>query len=535
MKRGLIPIALGMLAMMPAYADGDQATVTSTPSPIVSTKAFEVKIQTSDFGADVYCYTWAIIGSTEKEASDWAGSINPKFKMQGSGGTYTLKVADIQAFYNLTDGELEQLTRLGFIARTSDGRQTADCFAEVVQGRRNAYSGGEGTQESPFILTTADDLAALAATPADWESDVWMRLDADIALSSFAGIGSKGSPFKGHFDGNGHVVKGAVISGATLGGATGFFNAIDGATITRLGLTGAEVSGVTFTGALVGYAASGTISRCFTAGKVSATSICVGGLVGENHASISDCYSTATVTNVTDYVAGGLVGKNKGTVANCYASGKVAAYNYAGGLVGANYGNVATSTSFNPQVNISTGNYAGRFGGNDNPRNSTTMALGWSAMKMDLTATHGHNADGHSYRFIDKATYADVLGWDFDSVWEWKVEGKHQYPVLAGLAGQTDPGHNSFYEVETGIDIIDTDADALSVFPNPVGDILHVASAKGMTRIGLFNLNGAAAGAAQPRGAADAEIDCSSLESGIYLLDVAFSDGSHAVKKIIKK
>ena len=68
-----------------------------------------------------------------------------------------------------------------------------------------------------------------------------------------------------------------------------------------------------------------------------------------------------------------------------------------------------------------------------------------------------------------------------------------------------------------------------------MGDILHVASAKGMTRIGLFNLNGAAAGAAQPRGAADAEIDCSSLESGIYLLDVAFSDGSHAVKKIIKK
>lgn len=81
MKRGLIPIALGMLAMVPAYADGDQATVTSTPSPIVSTKAFEVKIQTSDFGADVYCYTWAIIGSTEKEATDWAGSINPKFKM----------------------------------------------------------------------------------------------------------------------------------------------------------------------------------------------------------------------------------------------------------------------------------------------------------------------------------------------------------------------------------------------------------------------------------------------------------------------
>lgn len=535
MKRGLIPLALGMLAIMPAYADGDQATATSTPSPIVSTKAFEVKIQTSDFGSDVYCYTWAVLGSTEKQVTDWAGSIDPKFRMQGSGGSYTLKVADIKTFYNLTDDELGQLTRLGFIARTANGRQTADCLVDVVQGRRDAYSGGEGTLESPFILTTADDLNELASTPSDWESDVWLRLDADITLSTFAGIGAKSNPFKAHFDGNGHVVRGAAISSNTPGSSTGFFNAIDGATVTRLGITDANVSGTTFTGALVGYAASGSISRCFTAGNVSATSICVGGLVGENHASISDCYSTATVTNATDYVAGGLVGKNKGTVANCYASGKVAAYNYAGGLVGANYGNVATSTSFNPQVNVSTGNYAGRFGGNDNPRNSTTMALGWAAMKMDITATHGHNADGHSYRFIDKATYADVLGWDFDSVWEWRVEGKHQYPVLAGLAGQTDPGHSSFYEAETGIDIIDTDADALSVFPNPVGDILHVASAKGMTRIGLFNLNGASAGTAEPQGAADAEIDCSSLESGMYLLDVAFSDGSHAVKKIIKK
>lgn len=43
------------LSAWPAWADGDQASITSVPSPIVSTKPFEVTIRTTDFGSDVYC------------------------------------------------------------------------------------------------------------------------------------------------------------------------------------------------------------------------------------------------------------------------------------------------------------------------------------------------------------------------------------------------------------------------------------------------------------------------------------------------
>lgn len=533
MKRGLFPLALGLFALLPAFADGDQASITSNPSPIVSTKAFEVTIQTSNFGSDVHCYTWAMLGNTEKPASDWPGALDAKFKMEGNNGTYTLKVADIKSFYNLSDSELEQLTKIGFIARTNN-RQTADCFVDVVQGRKNAYSGGEGTQENPFILTTADDLNSLASTPSDWDADIWIRLDADITLSSFPGIGSKSSPFKAHFDGNNHLVKNAIVSSTAVGSATGFFNAIDGASISGLGLTGLSISGATFTGGLVGYAASGTISRCFTAGSVTASSICAGGLVGENHANISDCYSIATVSS-SDYVAGGLVGKNNGSVSNCYASGKVTAYNYAGGLVGANYASISASTSFNPQVSGTTGNYAGRFGGNNNSQNIATNALSWAAMPMADSATHGHHANDHNYKLIEKSTYENVLGWNFNSIWEWKTEGKHQYPVLAAIPGQTDPGHQNFYDVETGVSLIDSEGDALSVFPNPVTTTLHVASAKAMDSAVLFSLNGASAGSAALSNANDAEIDCSALAKGVYVLNVCFSDGSHAVKKIIKK
>lgn len=535
MYRSLIPALLLISAALPCRADGDRATASSVPSPIVSTKAFEVTIQTSNFGSDVYCYTWAVCGTSEKPASDWAGAINSKFKMSGSDGNYTLKVADIKNFYNLTDDELSELTKIGFIARTQQGAQTADCFIEVVQGRTNAYSGGEGTQADPFILKTAQDFADLSSTSLDWDAEVWFRLEADVNITNFAGIGSKGSPFKGHFDGNGHSVNGVTITGSQLGSATGFFNAIDGAEISDLGLSDLSVKGTTWTGGLVGYAASGSIERCYTSGAVTSTSICTGGLVGENHASITDCYSMATVTNATDYVAGGLVGKNKGTVKNCYASGAVSAYNYAGGLTGANYGTVTACTSFNPSVGVSVGNYAGKFGGNNNPENKTDNVISWAGMPMAENATHGHHADTREESLVAKATYETVLGWDFNNVWEWKTEGKHQYPLLKGIAGQTDPGHNAFYDYTTGLTFVHTDSGTLAAYPNPVYTELHLASDKAMEKAILYSLSGNAEAECPAGGMQEAVIDCSRFAAGIYVLDVRFCDGSRAIKKIIKR
>ena len=534
MKRGLLCAAIVALAAFRGYSDGHQASITSTPSPIVSTKAFEVIIQTSDLGSEVYCYTWAVVGGKDKGASDWGGAINAKFRMTGTGGTYKYKVADLKALYNLTDDEMTQVTKLGFIAR-NNSQQTADCFVDVVQGRREAYSGGEGTAESPFIIKTAADLNELASTSADWASDVYVRLDADITLTgSFPGIASKGSPYKGHFNGNSHVVKGASVNGTSFGMPTGFFNAIDGAEISGLGLTDLSVSGTTFTGGLVGYAYSGTVSRCFTAGNVSATSICVGGLVGENHAAISDCYSIAAVTTADDNVAGGLVGKNKGSVKNTYASGEVKASNYAGGLVGANYGTVVSSTSFNPAVTAGNGNYAGRFGGNNNARNTVDRTLAWELMPMADSATHGHHAIGHNQNLVNKNVYSDVLGWDFNNVWEWRQEGTHEYPVLAGIPGQVDPGNDLFYGTLTGIDIIDTESANVSVYPNPVVNVLNITGAKSMERVMLYGLDGAKVRDIAVNGASDAAIDCSGLHSGMYVLCLYMTDGSKTVVKVIK-
>lgn len=540
MQKKLLCLFALCSASLTALAAGDAATVTTTPSPIVSTKSFEVKIATSDFGNDVYCYTWAVAGTEEISASgNWDGAINAKFKMSGSGGNYTLKVDDIQAFYNLSDTQLESLTKIGFIARTSGGRQTDDCFAEVVQGRRSAYSGGEGTAQSPFVLKTSADIAALSTTPMDWAADTYFVMAADINVGAFSGIGSKGSPFKGHFDGKGYSLKNAIVTNSTLGNATGVFNAIEGATISNVGIVDATISGSTFTGALAGYAASGTVERCFTSGSVTGSSICTGGLIGENlGATVTDCYSTATVTNENDYATGGLVGKNKGAVKNTYASGKVTAYNYAGGLIGANYGTVSSSVAINASVTpTSDGAYIARFGGNNNAKNSAAKTLSWKNMPLSegTWTDYGHHANDHSANLVSRSTYSDMLGWDFNNVWEWRTEGTHSYPVLAGMNNQKDPGSSEFYQDVTSVEIISTDAAQLSIFPNPVETDLNIEAGAEILNASIYNMSGRCMISKTANGATSIAIDCSSLADGLYLLSVQLSDGSRAIEKIIKK
>lgn len=531
---------LGALTVvLSAYADWEQASVTTTPSPIVSTKPFEVTIQTSDLGSDVYCYTWVVIGDESIAASgDWGGSLNAKFKMTGSAGTYKLKVDNIMAFYGLTEAQLDGVTKIGFIARTSSN-QTVDSYADVVQGRKNAYSGGEGTAQSPFVLKTTDDILALSTTSMDWTDDVYLIMGADITVGEFSGIGTKSSPFKGNFDGKGYSLKNASVSNTAIGTSTGVFNAIDGATIRNLGVVDADINGTTFTGALVGYAASGTVERCFSSGTVTGTSICAGGLIGENAgATVSDCYSTAAVTNENDYATGGLVGKNKGVIKNTYASGKITAYNYAGGLTGANYGNVAASVAINASIEpTSNGAYIARFGGNNNKQNSTSGTLSWKDMPVKGASWSGygdHSAD-HNSNLLSQSTYSDLLGWDFADVWEWRTEGSHSYPVLAGLNNQKDPATDEFYNGLSSVEIIDTDCQKLSVYPNPVNSFVNIEAGKGIENVTVYTLSGQLVRKAECGGAATVTIECGDLTRGVYLLGVSLSDGTRAIEKIIKE
>lgn len=532
---------MALFAWLVGFADGQQAQITTTPSPAVSNKALEVKISTQDLGSEVYCYTWCkeVNGVEKTPQWSWDGVNTEKFRMTGNNGSYTLRIADIKEFYSLTEQDLEGLSKLGFIAKNRYGGQTVDLFVDVVQGRRDAYSGGEGTEDAPFILKTSADLLALASTPADWGMDCHFRMDADIDASGMSGcIGSKNNPFSATFDGNGHSISKLRLSQTAIGAATGLFGIVKDGKISNLGVVGAEVTGTNYVGILVGDFESGVIDRCYTTGIVSGSSICAGGLVGVNvGGEISNCYSGAHVSNPDDYATGGLAGKNQGTIVNGYSSGAVNGYDYVGGLVGANYGTIKNSVALNESVTCYN-DFAARFGGNNNSRNFSRDNFSWDEIKpghREWTLHGDHAVTQYASDLSNFEKFKSLTGWDFNTIWEWRKEDDREYPVLRNITGQHCTLPELYFQISTQVNRVEEWDDMLSAGPNPAEDHLSVHSESGISSFALYGVNGHIVAKGQGSGDKEVVIDLDGIGAGLYLLHVSTVNGNGKTFKIIKK
>ncbi|MHC4103911.1 MAG: GLUG motif-containing protein, partial [Planctomycetota bacterium] len=207
------------------------------------------------------------------------------------------------------------------------------------------YGGGSGSEADPYQICTAERLNKIGLIPCHW--DKHFLLCADIDLSGFTGsefniIGSNYyNQFSGVFGGNGHQISNFTYT-STYRNSTGLFGYVSGAgaEIKNLGLIGTNVyvetgQGV---GSLVGELEVGTISNCYVEGGSVSGEHSVGGLVGSNNGTITDCYATASVFG--DYQVGGMVGYNVNSIVDCYTSGNVGGEysSYVGGLCGRSAG-----------------------------------------------------------------------------------------------------------------------------------------------------------------------------------------------------
>ncbi|MHC4737990.1 MAG: right-handed parallel beta-helix repeat-containing protein [Planctomycetota bacterium] len=71
------------------------------------------------------------------------------------------------------------------------------------------YASGSGTEASPYLIYTAEQMQAIGSNPVDW--DKHFKLMVDIDLSGYTGmefniIGNAAMPFTGSFDGDGHTI-----------------------------------------------------------------------------------------------------------------------------------------------------------------------------------------------------------------------------------------------------------------------------------------------------------------------------------------
>ena len=252
------------------------------------------------------------------------------------------------------------------------------------------FSGGSGTLNDPFRVTTAAQLNEVRHFPSSYFKQM---ADIDLGISpwnegvGWIPVGGHGSSFfTGVFDGNGYKILNLTIrmpdscyvglfgkvmdaglkninlvnvsvvgkqytgalAGAVYGGALyevevsgsvtgkgeytgGLFGLVSGTSVMKSS-SAALVTGHRYTGGLAG---SGMADGCKATGKITGLpageeeSISTGGMLGEGSA--VNCYSSGEVTGGSQ--VGGLIGT--GWAQGCHATGNVtAAGDYAGGLIG---------------------------------------------------------------------------------------------------------------------------------------------------------------------------------------------------------
>lgn len=290
-----------------------------------------------------------------------------------------------------------------------------------------------------------------------------IRLVNNIDLSGvdFEGFGSLSSPFTGEFDGNGYVVRNAVIK--TRGENTqGFFNATDGATIKRLGIENISFDGLATNkgndiGGFAGSCKNTTIEECYVTGTVTGNDH-VGGFIGGNCENVTIKNSYADVSITAGQQVGGFFGVTTGsvTVENCYFTGDLGTTSrgWSGGIIGLidRQGTIQISGSVSIG-NISSVQVAGyHIAGNmkdDDVERGTVSLFKNNLYNIDALL----NTNGNQWvlpavvtgvteeatpilpdNLKKQATYTNI-GWDFTDIWT--IEEGAAYPTLKNVGKKT--------------------------------------------------------------------------------------------------
>ena len=318
------------------------------------------------------------------------GTISSCTAQQGGGvyvdgsSTFTMNGGSIASCTAVNGGNSVFVVKPGASFTMTDGTVDGSVTLHYTVAGSDVYMDGLGTKESPYEISTADQLKLFrdivnGANGQTQNTAACAVLTNDIVLNDgtfdengnyTTGASSKAvetwtpiaysGPFTvdttlyytGTFDGQGHAIKGMYVSINVAPSiedqvCLGLFSTAKNAVIRNVTVTG-YVSGYAGNlGGIVGYLAGGTIENCANYCTVTDTSAAyevpsyVGGIAGAVNcsAAIRDCYNTGKLTEyvfVKYHKTGGIVGYiGSSAVYNCYNVGKVAGKGwYNGEIIG---------------------------------------------------------------------------------------------------------------------------------------------------------------------------------------------------------
>ena len=258
---------------------------------------------------------------------------------------------------------------------------------------RETTMDGAGTEQNPYIIKTTEHLSEIQKMVADGDSfaEAYFQIANDVSLpTNWTPIGTRGTAFSGHIDGNhkkltvpaGEKPLLGCVNGASVKDLSIYGEQIEGAGLvddfTGVGLSGSAVvldnitlksgsktlkSGLVAAGAGNGYASASagfvmTIRNCTIESNVvvgyTGTESQIGSFAGRFQGTIENCTSSATVKG-KNYV-GGIIGTRDNAMAQCVVKNSTfhgtveSSGSYAGGIVGGGYDNSTAPNGACPTI-----------------------------------------------------------------------------------------------------------------------------------------------------------------------------------------
>ena len=400
----------------------------------------------------------------------------------------------------------------------------------VWDGKREAIRNGSGTENDPYLIENAQQLAWFVYTVnwdyAPWTNDQHFLLTTDINLNGspdnqWIPIGAVPSAsgskyFNGVIDGGFHKISGFYIDNDNAIGdknsmwessfAAFFVQLGNNATVKNLYLEGSvtnDMKSAGFSGK------NGIFEYCVADVDVESDKSIVAGFVAMGNPTIE---FSANLGDIKGYQGvGGFIGMN-GIVRNCYNTGKIEGDDAVGGIAGRsteivncyNVGEIVCGNGTNKK-----GGIVGFFPSSGNVTNCYYL-------ESCMDGSNGYG-EPKTAGFMRSRDFVDLLNNDTNV---WVMDEKF-----------TNDGYPVFGNVEFGINENFFDnTDLVVVFPNPAADYINVLG--DALSCEIYDMVGRRVKTVS--GNID-NISVTDLNTGVYMIRFTMRNGSVVTKKIVKK